>query len=246
MKTIAKALGLSEDATDAEIAVAAAKLNLAVEDGKLVNRSKASNDDDEDDDDDDDDKAKSKSKNEDGPSRKEHDKLKNRCEDLHNRVTKLEATVNKMKNSITTDKVGEKIKALVAAGKIENKQESIDKVKKQFEANFEVAAEIYDALPAKTPAKKTPRLNTVINRAKATAGEATAVKDAEKEHEENAPEVELEEGIETDEEGNVYVMDEKGNPVLNTGVAVVDGKVVKAPKVRLSDARKELTATEGK
>lgn len=233
MKNVALALGLSENATEEAINAKAAEMNLEVVEGKLVNK-KAKNEDEDDDDEDEGDKAKNTSNDDKYATKADHKKLSDR-------VSKMEDAFKKMKNSQSEDKVNNKINSLVTAGKIENKAETISKVKEKLEKDFEGFSEIYDMLPSTVVkgVKKPVSFNTLIENAAKAEGSASKA-EAEKTKAEIDSEIEANE-IEQNKDGYEIIREENTNrPIVNTGKAVVDGKIVVAPKIKLRDAFAEL------
>lgn len=159
MKTIAKSLGLSEDATEDQI-TAAITANLT----KITELEKVENKVPKNDDDDDDDKTKNVS-NDDDDTYNTANAMKN-MKNMEDRISNLEKMVDKFKKSAMEDAVSNKITALVASGKVENKAEVIADAKAALEKDFDFASKVYDSLPAKKVDLKSPgAINNIIAKA---------------------------------------------------------------------------------
>jgi ATP-dependent Clp endopeptidase proteolytic subunit ClpP len=148
MKNIALALGLSETATENEIKEKAALLNMDVKDGKLVAKDKKKKEDEEEDDEEGEGEDKGgKSKNAEYPSKKEHDALCKMVEKHGKRLDKMEEKMKNQAEAEMTNKVENKINALIASGKLKNEEALVTKARASLTAAFDVAAEVYDMLP---------------------------------------------------------------------------------------------------
>lgn len=152
-KAVALALGLSENATETEINNAASKLGMRVENGVLTVN-----------------KKKNKKKAEDEDEDEDEDKTSNAILDainaLNKRMDKYDEDSKKRAKNEFEEKVNNKITALVEAGKIENNEATIEKVRTDLNEGFEVAARLYDAMPAKLSVKATKVTDLIDTAAK--------------------------------------------------------------------------------
>jgi hypothetical protein len=175
MKNIAKALGLKEDATEAEIAARIAEnsaltLNLVSEKEALENKVK---DDEEEakngetkpakskkDDDDDDDKPVTKAMH--NKLKDMHDKLKDRVKDCEDRLKDCEGKMKAKAKSEDDDKAKNMVENLVKTGRIADNEATKNVVLKNLTKDFEGFSEVYNSLP--TPKKEgVKNVNSIIN-----------------------------------------------------------------------------------
>lgn len=136
MKTIAVTLGLTENASETEITAKAKELGLMVKDNKLVKFEETA-----------------KTENKSTISVEVSPELKNMFDKLNGRLDQFEENEKKRVELEAENKITNKVNALVAAGKIANDEPTINAVKADLKASFDVASKLYDAMPGKVTVK---------------------------------------------------------------------------------------------